>query len=225
MPNLATRALFGFTQLLVILAVLLFGPAWTFDYPQAWAYLAIFGGSAALIAAYLLRKDPRLLERRLKAGPGAEQQKTQNLIQAFASVAFIGMLVVPSLDRRLGWSHVSLPIVILGDLLVVLGFFAVFMVFKANSFTAGTIEVATDQRVISTGPYAIVRHPMYSGALVLLLGTPLALGSYWGLLMVIPITLTISWRLLDEERFLAKNLEGYTAYCHTVHYRLLPFVW
>jgi protein-S-isoprenylcysteine O-methyltransferase Ste14 len=223
--NLAARAVFGFAQLLVILAIVLFGPAWTLDYPEAWVYLAIFGGSAALIAAYLLRKDPRLLERRLKAGPGAEQQKTQNIIQAFASIAFIGILVVPSLDRRLGWSHVPLPIVVLGDILVILGFFAVFMVFKVNSFTAGTIEVASDQQVISTGPYAIVRHPMYSGALVLLLGTPLALGSYWGLLMVIPITLTIIWRLLDEERFLANNLQGYAAYCQTVRYRLLPFVW
>jgi protein-S-isoprenylcysteine O-methyltransferase Ste14 len=114
---------------------------------------------------------------------------------------------------------------IAGDVLVTLGFLIVFLVFKENTFTAATIEVVSDQTVISTGPYAIVRHPMYSGALVMLLGTPLALGSWWGLLMFVPMVFTIAWRALDEERVLLTNLRGYEEYCQMVRYRLVPHVW
>jgi protein-S-isoprenylcysteine O-methyltransferase Ste14 len=134
-------------------------------------------------------------------------------------------MILPSLDHRFSWSAVPLLAVVVGDALTALGFFIVFRVFKENSFTAATIEVAPDQRVISTGPYAIVRHPMYSGALVMLVGTPLALGSWWGLLMSVLMIFAIAWRALDEERFLRKNLSGYAEYCQIVRYRLVPFVW
>jgi protein-S-isoprenylcysteine O-methyltransferase Ste14 len=134
-------------------------------------------------------------------------------------------MILPSLDHRFSWSAVPLPVVVLGDVLTVLGFFIVFRVFKENTFTAATIEVASDQRVISTGPYAIVRHPMYSGTLVMLVGTPLVLGSWWGLLMFVLMIFAIAWRALDEERFLRKNLPGYAEYCQIVRYRLVPFVW
>jgi protein-S-isoprenylcysteine O-methyltransferase Ste14 len=134
-------------------------------------------------------------------------------------------MILPSLDHRFSWSAVPLPIVVTGDVLVALGFLIVFLVFKENTFTAATIAVTPDQKVVSTGPYSVVRHPMYSGALVMLLGTPLALGSWWGLLMFILMTATIAWRARDEERFLFKNLSGYEEYCRTVRYRLAPFVW
>ena len=116
-------------------------------------------------------------------------------------------------------------IVIVGDVLVALGFFIVFLVFRENSYTAATIEVAADQQVISTGPYALVRHPMYAGALVMLFGTPLGLGSWWGLLMFVAMTAVIVMRLLAEERFLGQKLPGYTQYCQKVRYRLIPFIW
>jgi protein-S-isoprenylcysteine O-methyltransferase Ste14 len=115
--------------------------------------------------------------------------------------------------------------VIAGDILTTLGFLVVFLVFKENTFTAATIEVAPNQKVVSTGPYAIVRHPMYSGALVMLFGTPLALGSWWGLLMLFPMTFTVAFRVVNEESFLSKNLSGYEQYCQTVRYRLAPFIW
>jgi protein-S-isoprenylcysteine O-methyltransferase Ste14 len=137
----------------------------------------------------------------------------------------MGAMILPSLDHRLSWSAVPLPIVVTGDALVALGFLIVFLVFKENTFTAATIAVAPDQKVVSTGPYAVVRHPMYSGALVMLFGTPLALGSWWGLVMFIPMIFTIAWRARDEERFLLKNLSGYEQYWQTVRYRLVPFVW
>jgi len=223
--TLAAKTILGFANLLLILAVLLFAPAWTLRFWQAWVYLAIFGGSSTLITIYLWKRDPALLERRVQAGPIAEKETTQKLIQAFASLAFIGILLLPSLDHRFAWSHPPFAMVILGDVLVVLGFLVVFLVYRENSFAAATIAVAAGQTVISTGPYAVIRHPMYSGALVMLLGTPLALGSRWGILMFLPMLLAIVFRLLDEERFLRKSLPGYDEYCRKVLYRLVPGIW
>jgi protein-S-isoprenylcysteine O-methyltransferase Ste14 len=223
--NLAGKAVLGFTQLIVLLGILLFAPAWTLDYWQAWLYLFLFGASSALISIYLWKKDQRLLERRINAGPGAESEKSQKLIQLLASLVFLGSMILPSLDHRFSWSAVLLPVVVAGDVMTALGFLIVFLVFKENTYTAATIAVTLDQRVVSTGPYAVVRHPMYSGALVMLLGTPLALGSWWGLLMFVPMMFIIAWRASDEERFLSKNLSGYDEYCRIVRYRLVPFAW
>jgi protein-S-isoprenylcysteine O-methyltransferase Ste14 len=211
--------------LLVSLAALLFVPAWTTHFWQAWVYLFIFALSSASITAYLWSKDPELLERRVNAGPVAEKEKSQKLIQAFASLAFLGEMIIPSLDHRFSWSHVPIFIVIAGDILVMVGFLVVFLVFKENSFASATIAVASGQKVIATGPYAIVRHPMYSGALVMLLGTPLALGSWWGILTVVPMILMLALRLLDEEKFLDKSLPGYGDYCQKVRSRLAPSIW
>lgn len=225
MNDLARKTILGFAQLIVLLGILLFVPGWTLAFPQAWAYVFVFAASTALITAYLWKKDPKLLERRVNAGPAAEKEKSQKRIQRFASPAFIGMFVLSSLDHRFSWSGVPLSLVIAGDVFAALGFLIIFIVFRENSFTAATIEVAAGQKVISTGPYAIVRHPMYSGALVMLFGTPLALGSWWGLLMFIPLSGVIVWRLLDEEKFLSKNLPGYSGYKRKVRRRLVPFVW
>jgi protein-S-isoprenylcysteine O-methyltransferase Ste14 len=225
MDGLARNTVLGFAQLIAVLGILLFAPAWTLDYWQAWVYLFVFSASSALITLYLWKNDPKLLERRIKAGPGAEQEKSQKSIQLLASCVFIGAMILPSLDHRFSWSAVPPPVVVAGDVLTALGFVIVFLVFKENTFTAATIAVTLDQKVVSTGPYAIVRHPMYSGALVMLFGTPLALGSWWGLLMFIPMIFTIAWRSLEEERFLVRNLSGYQEYCRIVRYRLVPFAW
>ena len=225
MKNLAGKTILGFAQLILMLGLFLFAPVWTFDFWQGWVYLSIFATSSALITIFLWKKDPKLLERRVNAGPTAEKEKTQKVIQVFASLAFIGLMILPSVDHRFLWSDVPVAIVMIGDALVALGFFIVFMVFKENTFTAATIEIAPDQTVISTGPYSIVRHPMYVGGLIMLYGTPIALGSWWALLMDIPMTIVIVWRLLDEENFLAKNLPGYNEYCQKVHFRLIPSLW
>jgi protein-S-isoprenylcysteine O-methyltransferase Ste14 len=172
-----------------------------------------------------MKKDPKLLERRLNAGPGAEKQKRQRTIQFFASLGFISTIVVPAIDHRFRWSHLSTSLVIAGNVLVASGFLIIFRVFQENTFTSGVIEIDHEQKVISTGPYAIVRHPMYLGALIMLLGIPLALGSSWGLLTMIPMTYVIVWRLLEEEEFLAKNLPGYAEYRNKVRYRLMPYIW
>ena len=203
----------------------IFLPAWTFDYWQAWIVVAVFFGCTLAVTVYLMKNDPKLLERRVKAGVGAEQERSQNIIQAFAGAAFIALFVISALDHRFGWSTVPGYLVALGDILVALGFYLVFLVFKENTFASGTIEIGDDQKVVTTGPYALVRHPMYIGALVMLVGVPPALGSLWGLLAIVPMTLVLVWRLLDEEKFLARNLAGYSDYQSKVKYHLLPLIW
>jgi protein-S-isoprenylcysteine O-methyltransferase Ste14 len=223
--SLALKTIAGFLNLFFCLALLLFAPARTLHFWQAWVYLLVFFISCAWITLYLWKKDPALLERRVKAGPTAEKETSQKLIQFLATLAFVGTMIVPSLDRRFGWSHVPLALVVAGDMLAALGFWIVFVVYRENTFAGATIGVAAGQTVISSGPYALIRHPMYSGALVMLLGTPLALGSWWGLFMFFPMLGVIVFRLLDEEKFLGKSLPGYDEYCQKVRYRLAPYLW
>lgn len=222
--NLNTKAGLGLVFLAIAMGLLLFLPAGTAQYWQAWAFLAVFFGASLLITVYLMKKDPALLKRRLSGGPTAEKERTQKIIMFFTTIGFIALLVVPALDYRFKWSSVPLYMVIAGDILTALGFYIVFLVYKENTFTSATIEVACDQKVISTGPYAIVRHPMYAGSLLYLLGMPFALGSYWGLLVLAATMPFLIWRLFDEERFLSRNLPGYTEYCAKVRWRLMPGV-
>lgn len=225
MKSLTVKAFVGLLQLVLIVSVMLFLPAWTIHYWQAWIFLLVFSGAVFLITLYFLRKDPKLIESRVQVGPVAEQQKSQKVIQAFASLFFITPFIISGLDHRFGWSHVPTPLVIFGDILVALGLYFVFLVFRENTFTSATIEVQEQQRVISTGPYALVRHPMYAGAFIMLLGIPLALGSWWAYLFIFLLFVAIVWRLLEEEKFLAINLPGYTRYRQKVRYRLIPFIW
>jgi protein-S-isoprenylcysteine O-methyltransferase Ste14 len=209
----------------VVMGALLFLPAGTLDYWEAWVFVAVFFACSAAIGIWLMIKDPKLLERRMKVGPTAEKAPTQKIIAAFALLSFAGSGLLPALDHRFGWSDVPTPFVILGDILIALSYLAFYFVLRENTYAASTIQVEENQSVISTGPYALVRHPMYAGALILMLGIPLALGSWWGLLLFIPGLAGIIWRLLDEERFLSENLAGYTEYKNKVRFRLVPFVW
>ena len=225
MRGLKKRAFGGLLFLIIVLSASLLLAAGTFNYWQAWVFLAVFSLGTLAITIYLMQNDPSLLERRVNAGPGAEQERSQKIIQVLASIAFVAVLVVPALDRRFAWSAVPVPVVAVGDVLVALGLFIVFLVYRENTFASATIGVEANQKVVATGPYALVRHPMYAGALIMLFGVPLALGSWWGLLAVLPITLIIVWRLSDEEVFLVRNLSGYVDYRSRVGYRLIPFVW
>jgi len=223
--SLNIRAFGGLLFLLLVMAALLFIPAWTLDYWQAWTFLAAYFASSLAITLYLIRNDPKLLERRMRGGPSAEKETSQKIIIFLASLGFIGLIVLPALDYRFAWSHMPPYVALAGDVLVVLGWLAIFLVFKENTFTCATIELSPNQKVISTGPYALVRHPMYAGALVMLLGIPIALGSWWGLLIIVAMMPALIWRLIDEERFLARNLPGYVEYQRKVQYRLIPLVW
>ena len=223
--SLNIRALLGLLFLFIFMGALLFLSAWTLNYWQAWAFLAVFGASALATTVYLMKKDPKLLERRLPAGPTAEKETSQKIIQSIASVGFVAILVVSALDHRSHWSKVPFYITIAGNALVALGSLVNFFVFKENTFSSATIELAADQVVVSTGLYAVVRHPMYGGALIYLLGMPMALDSWWGLLVIVVMMPALIWRLIDEEKFLAKNLPGYSEYQNKVRHRLIPFIW
>jgi protein-S-isoprenylcysteine O-methyltransferase Ste14 len=225
MNALTIKAYRAVLIVVVIMAALLFVVAGTLDYWQAWTFLAIYFAASLAVTFDLAQRDPQLLERRMSGGPFAEKETTQKIIMSLTSLGFIGLIVVPALGRRFAWSHMPLYVTLIGDAMVALGFLTVFFVFRANTFTSATIELAPEQRVISTGPYALVRHPMYAGGLVLLAGVPLALGSWWGLLIMVAMVPALIWRLLDEEKFLARNLPGYPEYQNKVRYRLLPGVW
>jgi protein-S-isoprenylcysteine O-methyltransferase Ste14 len=225
MKNVNARAWLALAVLALVMGLLLFVPAGTVHYWQAWVYVSIFIGASVLTTLHLMRKDPALLERRMSGGPTAEKRPAQRLIMLCTSIGFVALLVVPALDHRFGWSTVPLGGVVAGDALVAIGFYLIGLVYRENTFTSATIEVAENQTVVSTGPYAIVRHPMYASASLYLLGTPLALGSYWGFVPIAAMMPFLIWRLLDEERFLAMNLPGYAEYQQGVRYRLVPYVW
>jgi protein-S-isoprenylcysteine O-methyltransferase Ste14 len=211
--------------LFLVMASLLFLAAGTFAYWQAWVFLAVYFSASLAITLYLITSDPALLARRMSGGPFAEKEPAQRIIMSITSLAFVGLLVLPAIDHRLRWSELSPGAALAGDVLILLGWLGIFFVFRENSFSSATIELAAEQRVISTGPYAWLRHPMYAAALVMLLGIPIALGSSRGVLIVVAMLPVLIWRLLDEERFLVRNLPGYAEYQRRVRYRLLPPIW
>jgi protein-S-isoprenylcysteine O-methyltransferase Ste14 len=225
MNDLNKKAFGGVFISIVILGICLFLPAWTLDYWQAWIFLCIFSLSILAITLYLMKKDPKLLARRMKANPSDETERNQKILHYIARLAFIGLFILSGTDHRFGWSFIPVYMVLAGDLLIALGLLIIFFVFKENSFASTTVQVTGDQKIISTGPYAIVRHPMYTGAFIMLLGIPLSLGSWWSFIMVILFIVVIIWRLLEEEIFLSKNLPGYPVYINKVRYRLLPQIW
>ena len=223
--TLDARAWLALAILASVMCLLLFGTAGTTQYWQAWIYVSIFVGACVLTTLYLMKKDRALLVRRMRGGPMFEKEGTQRVIMMFTSLGFIALLVVPALDHRFRWSAVPVWVVVLGDVLVATGFYLIFLVYRENTFTAAIIEVEAGQKVIATGPYAVVRHPMYASGALYMLGTPLALGSYWGFIALAAMTPFLLWRLLDEERILTRDLPGYAEYRQRVRYRLVPMLW
>lgn len=205
----------------VFMWLALFLSAGTIRYWQAWVYLGVLAASSVPLMLYMI-SDPVLLANRMRFGPTAEQRPIQKLIVASAGLPAVAAFIVPGLDRRFGWSDAPPWLAIAGNLLVVLSMWMVYQVFKANSFGSATVDIVKDQSVIDTGPYAIVRNPMYSSAALYFIGTALALGSYWGLIPSILTILAFVWRLFDEEKFLTQNLPGYAAYCAKVRWHLIP---
>ncbi|MDT5327206.1 MAG: hypothetical protein QOF25_4358 [Mycobacterium sp.] len=205
--------------------VLLFWPAGTLNYWQAWVFIAVFIVATLVPSVYLAVKDPAALQRRMKAGPIAETRTIQKLVITGTIVAVVAVLVVSALDHRFGWSHVPTPVVVLGNVLVGIGLGFAQLVVIQNSYAAATITVEADQKVVSTGVYGLVRHPMYVGTLIMMVGTPLALDSYWGLLATILALPILALRIDDEEKMLRQELDGYDEYTQKVHYRLVPGVW
>lgn len=218
-----TRTLvLGIVQICVL--ALLFTLAFRSGFWQAAIYLLVLSGASIPMSIYLLRKDPGLLERRAR-GPQHEKETSQKILHVVVLLSFASAIVVAAFDHYYLWSHVSPAIAIAGDAVVALGLLAYYVVFRENTYAGSTIDIASDQKVISTGPYAIVRHPMYVGLLAVAAGTPVALGSWWGLLFLAPLFLALARRISYEERVLLESLPGYANYCEKVRYRLVPFAW
>jgi protein-S-isoprenylcysteine O-methyltransferase Ste14 len=223
--KLILSSLKSFVVGVAILGLLLFLPAGAFNYWQAWVLIAVFVPGSIATGIYLSLHDPVLLERRKQAGPWAESRPAQKIAISVLILGFLGVFVVSALDHRFGWSAVPAPVALVGSALAAIGLYITFLVVKENSFSAANIKVFKDQKVISTGPYAVVRHPMYSGTLLLALASPMALGSWWGFMPVLLVIPMFVWRIFDEEKLLNAELTGYSDYTKRVRYRLLPLAW
>jgi protein-S-isoprenylcysteine O-methyltransferase Ste14 len=216
-----TTSIIGFGVFLLMV----FLPAGTFDYWRGWTFIAVFAAATTIPSIYLATTNPAALKRRMQAGPAAETRPLQKIIITLAFVSMGAMIVVSALDFRFGWSSVPAAVSIAGDLLVGVGLLIAMVTTIQNGYAAANINVESDQKVVSTGVYSVVRHPMYFGNVVMMVGVPLALGSYWGLLFVIPGLAVLATRIVDEEKALTLELTGYRDYAQRVHYRLVPGVW
>jgi protein-S-isoprenylcysteine O-methyltransferase Ste14 len=221
----ALRATTSSVFVIALIALAMFWPAGTFDYWQAWVFLGVFVVLAVLYTVYMGIANPAALQRRMNAGPAHESRPIQKVVSAGVGLTFFALLVVCGFDHRFGWSNVPTPVVFIGDVLVVVGLGLAMLVVVQNNYAAANITVEADQTVVSTGLYGLVRHPMYSGSLIMLVGTSLALGSYWGLVGAAVMAMLFAVRIVDEEEALTDQLSGYREYTEKVHSRLVPHVW
>jgi protein-S-isoprenylcysteine O-methyltransferase Ste14 len=210
---------------LLAFGLMLFLPAGTFQYWQGWVFLVVFALSTWIPSVYLLQTNRAALERRMRAGPLSETRTLQKVIISIALLSLIALIVFSVLDHRFGWSSVPATVCLVGDVLVAIGLGVSMLMVIQNGYAAANVTVEGDQKLISTGLYGIVRHPMYAGNVILMVGIPLALGSYWGLLFIIPGLFVLAVRIRDEEELLGQELDGYREYTQRVQYRLVPYVW
>ena len=211
-----------FAMLPIFLGIFLFFPAGSFKFWEAWIYCAVLFLPMVFLVTYFLKKNPDLLERRSR---WREKEKEQRVIIMLSSIIFLIGFIIPGLDYRFNWSEVPAYLVIMADTFVFLGYFIFFLVLKENSYASRIIEIKKGQKVISTGPYAVVRHPMYSGVMLMFLATPIALGSFWALIPFLSLPILLVFRILNEERVLLKEFAGYKEYYQKVRYRLIPFIY
>jgi protein-S-isoprenylcysteine O-methyltransferase Ste14 len=219
--QLTTSSVFA----LVLIGLSLFWPAGTLDYWQAWVFFGVFVAVSLVYTVYVGVTNPAVLRRRMNAGPQHESRPVQKIVGAGVPLAFFALLVVCALDHRFGWSDVPIPLVVVGNVLTWVGLGIAMVVITQNNYAAANITVEADQTVVSTGLYGLVRHPMYFGVLIMLIGVPLALGSYWGLTLVAVDAVLFAARIFDEEKALTEELTGYREYTEKVQSRLVPHVW
>jgi protein-S-isoprenylcysteine O-methyltransferase Ste14 len=222
LKSLIKKIIKRFSLVPIVLGLLILVPAGTFNFWQVYVYLAVLVIPMIFVLFYFLKNDPLFLERRTRA---KEKEKAQKIIQIVFSVIFISGFVIPGLDKRFGWSDIPINFVLITDIIILLGYLLIFFVFRQNSYASRVVEVDKSQKVITTGLYSIVRHPMYLGVLIMYIPTPVALGSYWGLIPMAAIPLAIVFRILNEEKVLSNDLPGYKEYCQKTRYRLIPLIW
>jgi len=220
--SLIKKIIKRFSLLPIVLGLLILVPAGTFNFWQVYVYTGILVIPMIFVLFYFLKNDPLFLERRTRV---KEKEKAQKIIQIVFSLIFFSGFLIPGLDKRFGWSDIPINIVLITDIIILLGYLLIFFVFKQNSYASRVVEVDKSQKVISTGLYSFVRHPMYLGVLIMYIPTPVALGSYWGLIPMATIPLAIVLRILNEEKVLSNDLPGYKEYCQKTKYRLIPLIW
>ncbi len=210
---------------MAVFVAFIFLPAGTWSYWQGWLFIAVFSATTISMTVYLALYDRPLMERRMQAGPQHEKEWVQKIIVSLIILTFFGVIILASLDYRFQLSPVPAYVSVIAEVLIVVAFLFIFWVMKVNSYAAANVRVDSDSKVIDTGPYAYVRHPMYAGAFWLFVGMPLALGSWWSLALICIVVPVLAWRMLDEEKVLRHDLPGYTAYMQRVWYRLVPYLW
>jgi len=211
-----------FLAAIVLVGCTLFLPAGTLNYWQAWLYMGLLFIPVAIVGVVLVIKDPELLERRMRT---REREAPQRRVIASSGLLLLAVVLIPGFDRRYAWSNVPLPLVFLADILILLGYLLFVLTIRANRFASRVVEVQANQVVISSGPYALVRHPMYLAVSLIFTLTPLALGSFWALIPALLLPVVLAARIGNEEQLLRRDLPGYAEYCHKVKYRLVPFIW
>jgi protein-S-isoprenylcysteine O-methyltransferase Ste14 len=222
MNSLIGKIIVRFSLVPIVIGFLVLVPAGTLNYWQVYLYIAVLVIPMVFVLGYFLKNDPKFLERRMRA---KEKEKQQLIIQIVFSFIFLSGFIVPGFDKRFGWSDIPVGVVVLTDFVILLGYLIIFFVFRQNSYASRIVEVDKSQTVISTGLYSFIRHPMYFGVLIMFIPTPIALGSYWGLIPMAAIPLALIFRILNEEKVLSKDLPGYKEYCQKTRYRLIPFIW
>jgi len=220
--DIRLKGILLYAAAIMIVGIALFVPAGTLDYWQAWAYMAALFIPVSFVVIYFLAKDPEFLKRRFEY---REKEESQKKIISITSLIYAIAFLLPGLDHRFGWSEVPIEAVILADALILLGYLLVFLVFRENRYAARTVRVEEGQKVITTGPYSLIRHPMYLGVIAMYLATPIALGSYWAIIPMLGVIPGIVLRIKNEEEVLLRELEGYREYCKKTKYRLLPYIW
>jgi protein-S-isoprenylcysteine O-methyltransferase Ste14 len=222
LESLVRKIIMRFSLVPFVIGLLVLLPAGTFDYWQVYVYTGILVVPMTFVLNYFLKNDPMFLERRTRA---REREKAQKIIQIVFSLILLSGFIIPGLDKRFGWSYIPPGIVLLADMIILSGYLLIFLVFRQNSYASRIVEVDKGQKVISTGLYAFVRHPMYLGVLIMYIPGPVALGSYWGLIPMAAMPLAIVLRILNEEKVLCVDLPGYKDYCSKTRYRLIPLIW
>ena len=220
--KLFVNAITKFTCGLVLVGLLLFLPAGTFAYPNGWLFMGLLFGPMLIAGFVMLFKTPAFLEKRLDA---KEKQGTQKGVLGFSALMFLGGFLVAGFDYRYGWSRMPQWVVVMGAVLFLLAYGLYAEVMRENAYLSRTIRVEEGQKVVDTGLYGIVRHPMYMATLLLFGAMPLILGSWYALAVFAMYPVIITVRLLDEEKLLTRELPGYEAYKKKVRYRLIPFIW
>ena len=219
---LALQALAKGVGGLAVMGLLLFLPAGSWGYWQAWLFLGLLFVPMTCVATWLLVREPELLAKRLSS---KEQEKAQRQVVALSALMFVAGFLLAGFDQRFGWSEMPAWVVAIAAVLMLCGYGLYAEVMRENAYLSRTVEVQENQKVISTGLYGIVRHPMYAATLVLYLAMPIVLGSWVALIPFLAYPFIIARRIRNEEQVLEEGLTGYREYEQQVRYRLIPFIW